>query len=137
MGGRGSGYQRERQTTVEECLVLSISALRASGPISGGVWRKGSVAWGDVLSVRFEVNTCSGDAGAIWLDYLLHNRRVHECISLTTTIPKFGGQRWWFRCPLTDRRVSRLYLPPNGLTFRSRMAHKLTYKSCQESGRHQ
>ena len=136
MGGWGSVYGRERQITVEECLVLSIAALRASGPLSAGVWRKGSIVCGDGLCVVFELNTCSGDSGAIWLKYVVEGQKVHECISMTASIPNFGGRRWWFRCPLTDRRVSNLYLPPGERTFGSRVAYKLTYRSCQESGRH-
>jgi hypothetical protein len=136
MGGWGSGYRRERQTAAEECFVLSMSTLRACGPLASGVWRKGSFICSD-LAVNFELNTFGADTGAVWLQYILGNRKVHQCISLTASIPNFGGRRWWFRCPMMELRVSKLYLPPGEVTFGSRRAYKLTYRSCQESGRHE
>jgi hypothetical protein len=47
----------------------------------------------------------------------------------------------WFLCPLArqdggpPRRVAKLYLPPGGKYFGSREAYRLTYTSCQESGK--
>ena len=35
----------------------------------------------------------------------------------------------------TDRRPTKLYLPPGGKYFGSREAYRLTYQSCQESGK--
>lgn len=60
-------------------------------------------------------------------------------VRLTTTLPRFGGQRWWFVCPLVvtgrpcDRRVGKLYLPPGGRYFGCRHCYRLTYRSCQDS----
>ena len=56
--------------------------------------------------------------------------------------PTYGGRRWWFMCPLAfmagapPRRVAKLYLPPGGRYFGSREAYRLTYTSCQESGKY-
>jgi hypothetical protein len=47
----------------------------------------------------------------------------------------FGGRRWWFVCPRTGDRVAKLYLPPGALTFASRKAHRLGYRSQRESPR--
>ena len=61
-----------------------------------------------------------------------------EAIPLTKTRPNFGGQRWWFICPLTvngvacGRRVRKLYLPPGGQYFGCRNCYDLTYESAQE-----
>jgi hypothetical protein len=56
-----------------------------------------------------------------------------EClVPLTTTVPHFGGLRWWFRCPLAvnghpcNRRVGKLYLPPGRRYFGCRRCHDLT-----------
>lgn len=51
----------------------------------------------------------------------------------------WGGIRWWFTCGMNGderycgRRVSKLFLPPEGRRFACRRCHGLTYKSCQES----
>ena len=55
-------------------------------------------------------------------------------IRLVTTIPNYGGRRWWFICPLSrddggsPRRVSKLYLPPGERYFGSREGYALTYE---------
>ena len=54
-------------------------------------------------------------------------------IDLVTTPQPFGGRRWWFVCPKTAKRVSKLYLPPGAVTFASRGAHRLAYKSQRET----
>ena len=50
-------------------------------------------------------------------------------IDLVTTPQPFGGRRWWFVCPKTAKRVSKVYMPPGAVTFASRGAHRLAYKS--------
>jgi hypothetical protein len=60
-------------------------------------------------------------------------------VRLVTTRPTYGGLRWWFLCPLQRHdggpapRAGKLYLPPGGRYFGSRVAYGLTYTSCQES----
>ena len=45
---------------------------------------------------------------------------------------EFGGERWWFTCPLKvndvncNRRVGKLYLPPGANYFGCRSCHELT-----------
>ena len=43
-------------------------------------------------------------------------------IQLETTAQPFGGRRWWFVCPRTGRRATKLYLPNGAFTFASRQA---------------
>ena len=50
-------------------------------------------------------------------------------VDLTTTEQPFGGRRWWFVCSITRRRVSKLYLPAGAITFASRQAYRLGYRS--------
>lgn len=42
---------------------------------------------------------------------------------------RFGGKRWWWVCPRTGARVTKLYLPNGGLRFWSRQAYGLAYQS--------
>jgi hypothetical protein len=41
--------------------------------------------------------------------------------------PSFGGRRWWFICPVTAKRVGKLYVPNGATHFAGRKAHDLTY----------
>jgi hypothetical protein len=61
--------------------------------------------------------------------------RADYWIELTTTPQPFGGRRWWFLCPRTGERVARLHLPPGALTFASRKAYRLGYRSQRETPR--
>jgi hypothetical protein len=42
---------------------------------------------------------------------------IDELIYLVATRPPFGGLRWWFVCPRTNRRVRMLYLPLGARRF--------------------
>jgi hypothetical protein len=57
-------------------------------------------------------------------------------IQLVTTPQPFGGRRWWFLCPLTGRRATKLHLPEGALTFSSRQAYRLAY-ACQREPSHE
>ena len=36
---------------------------------------------------------------------------IDDKIRLTTTRPSFGGLRWWFVCPRTDRHRNTVFIP--------------------------
>ena len=58
----------------------------------------------------------------------------HDCrVDLEAAEPRYGGLRWWFICPLTDRRVRVLCLPPEGTVFASRHAFGLGYRSQRQT----
>ena len=50
---------------------------------------------------------------------------------------RFGGSRWWGRCPLQvngrpcNRRVGKLYSPSRAAYFGCRICFELTYESAQ------
>ena len=134
MGGSGSGWQGPKKDIVEDCLVLSIKELAKAGLLKTGCpsvswrWRSGDET---VASMKLEFRciqkkepsgSCTQPPG-------------HPCTtpSRSSTVPHYGGRRWWFLCPSTKARVSKLYLPPGATMFGSRQAHGLTYRSCQSS----
>jgi hypothetical protein len=59
---------------------------------------------------------------------------VRDRIRLLWTSPTFGGRRWWFQCPRTGRRTTKLFLPNGGQHFWSRAGYGLGY-ACQREGR--
>ncbi len=62
------------------------------------------------------------------------DRLITDIVYLAWTVPTFGGRRWWFLCPQTARRVTKLFLPAGGWHFWSREAHGLGY-ACQRDDR--
>ena len=85
-------------------------------------------------SVSFVVDTIEVEDASFNLSYRLGPEERHvDCrIRLTTTTPYFGGIRWWFRCPLSGRRVRKLYLVWGCDYFASRAALGLAYASTRE-----
>jgi hypothetical protein len=143
MGGPGSGSWRRQtsKTTVEESVALSTRHLKL-GSDSSGAWTWTS-SKGVRVSVRYVIYW------GIESPTLSLRHRWGEHLDLRTTLSReatsmnFGGERWWFICPLEmngapcENRVAKIYLPPAANHFGCRKCHKLTYQSCQEAHRFQ
>jgi hypothetical protein len=136
MGGRGSGWQRERKTTVEEGLILDIKVLVAKGALVPGAYRRGSLTWQcDGSEFEYESELRQDGTGSLFLRCVGPGQQFCHWVSLCSTVPHYGGRRWWFICPIKKIRVAKLYLPSGARTFASRGAYSLTYRSCQSSFR--
>jgi hypothetical protein len=127
-----------RKVVFAACLTLSTTGL-ASLPLSGVChWENRSGAVGYTFDPALSV---------LHLNYTLADpaRQQQESLAYLVQLEarptRFGGQRWWFLCPLMDRgqpcnsRVSNLYLPPGQRHFGCRHCHRLTYASRQRSQR--
>jgi hypothetical protein len=57
---------------------------------------------------------------------------VTSRVPLVHTTPTFGGRRWWFVCPRTACRTTKLFLPNGGQHFLSRRAYGLAYDAENE-----
>jgi hypothetical protein len=142
MGGMGSGNWwrwQGRKSTVEKSLVVAMKDIRKR--LSGGA--AGTFTWtwasGSKSSIGYFV-TWNYDTPTVILHYRWRDvEDVRIPVSLEATATQFGGQRWWFICPLIvrgvpcDRRAGKLYLPPGARYFGCRRCHNLTYRSCQEA----
>lgn len=150
MGGSGSGRYGSCSVKqrVENCRVMEIGNLVRDGIVSKTP-SQGSIVWTNtrtgerVASVGYSC-TGYGDDWMLVLDYTItryddEKKEINLQIPLQITRPNFGGERWWFTCPLVvggcscRRKVCKLYLPPGGIYFGCRHCYNLTYKSCQES----
>ena len=142
MGGLGSGNWFRWQgskATVEQSLALAVSTFgKRLYPHSTG-----TITWtpsrGKQSSIGYEV-TWNGTGPRIRLHYRLGDAEDIEIpVQMQSTPTHFGGERWWFTCPLIvngvecGRRVGKLYLPGGAKYFGCRNCHRLTYRSCQES----
>jgi hypothetical protein len=154
MGGIGSGNREPRwnkKGVVEDCLCLNANEWMRADILKAGVRRTGLWGWtspdGSQSDVRYEVSI--HDLARPWLRLRYSWKpngagppeQVDYPVPLTTTRQRNGGVRWWFRCPLLadglpcDRRVAKLYLPPQARYFGCRRCHELTYRTCQRSAR--
>ncbi len=68
-------------------------------------YRNGQVAGrvGHVVEIADE------DAGTLTLDYTVNGAPVRQVFALVARPCRFGGRRWFARCPRTGRLVAKLY----------------------------
>jgi len=60
-------------------------------------------------------------------------KKSHNYEVLIETTPcNYGGDRWWFLCPICFRRCRIIYQPPGQSVFACRICHDLSYRSRQE-----
>ena len=152
MGGYGSTRWEfhRKKLTADDCRNLSIFHLKRENLLTPGrkssgrwVWHKQSTGE-ELASIGYEL-TLTEDNPFLRLHYVHTSRwseekiKVDYLIPLVTTGCHFGGQRYWFICPMTvngrycGRRVGKLYLAPGNPYFACRHCHDLTYRSSQES----
>ena len=146
MGGYGSGYQGPKKAAVEDGLTLSISDLRRKkalvpGARTGGTWIWSYAGREPHAKIGYTADLSNPSGGTMRLTYTSNGEPMDYMIQLVSTVPTYGGRRWWFLCPLSradggpSRRVTKLHLPPGARYFGSREAYRLTYTSCRESGK--
>ena len=103
----------------------------------------GALNWqspfGEIISsVGFQLFWHSPHYGELVLSYVESSKvtdPIRLRIALTATRSGFGGQRWWFKCPIggatgqCDQRVKKLYLPAFATHFGCRACHGLHYRT--------
>jgi hypothetical protein len=135
MGGFNSG-RRPTQPAVEDGLTLDPGQLLRHGNLPLGRHVAGTLTWTRQPSgehageIGYEADMRDRDHASLRLQYSRTSwdgtKTVHDYrVELVTTIPPFGGVRWWFLCPRTGRLASKLYLPPGA----SRVAFRMGYQS--------
>ena len=142
MGGYGSTRWNShyKKLAVEDCRKLTMKVIH-SFIRKGGRW--GTVTWSrngepiGNISCRVVGNE---EPESLRLIYTITKHDPEEKkdfdypVRLTTTPLPWGGQRYWFICPLVGcgRRVSVLYLAPRREYFACRHCYRLSYRSRQE-----
>ena len=130
---------------VEECKSISTKFLNTHHYFDGGI-RWGWMTWScngeQTGSIVFGISTLEGNE-YIRFKYTHTDSKTGEKSDLdykariVSTHCHYGGQRWWFICPLAvngrlcSRRVGVLYLA-NDKRFGCRYCCNLTYQSCKE-----
>jgi hypothetical protein len=135
MGGYGSGRSGGRPT-VEDGLTLNLNKLIREHTFCPHQQRSSSIVWTfsytdeQAAWISFHADL-GGERGRVRLPYTTtrpwsgEKRQSDYWIDLATTPQPFGGRRWWFVCPRTGQRVSKLHLPPGATIFASHKAYRL------------
>jgi hypothetical protein len=134
MGGYGSGryFKHDTRITLDELTSLSVTEMARKQIFAIGSDTSGTISWNNSDSaISFIASTHDDQNLYLRLQYKLlsSNEFQDYTIRLSRTSMRFGGWRWWFHCPKTDHRVTRLYLVPEDGRFVSRHAYKLLYSS--------
>ncbi len=134
MGGFGSG-RLAQHVTCEASLNLDLASPATRSALKPNARTRGCWRWSshdrEIASVGYEWS--SKDA-RLTLVYNCSGTPVRQIVTLACSSPHYGGERWWFCCPFTGRRVRALFLPPGARLWGSRHAYNLTYQSCRASG---
>lgn len=142
MGGTGSGRSGGRPTT-DSGLTLDVGRLLRQRTLVPGATCTGILIWTNSYtgkrsaSLGYESHLGEED-GRLRLHYTT-TRWTDEkhysdyWVTLRTTLQPFGGRRWWFVCPRSGQLCAKLYLPAGALTFASRRAYRLGYRSQRET----
>lgn len=131
MGGINSGRRRNvHRGAVEQFPVIDLRVLKRAGLLKPGECTYDTLRWRnqdlEALEVRIFVDLSSADDASIRIAGDVPDQRsAIECVPC-----HYGGNRYYFLCPLTGARCEQLFLV-DGI-FASRKAHRLTYASQSE-----
>lgn len=136
MGGHSSGrYRTRNRGAVEQSLRLDMRRLRRLGIVQPGARVSSSLSWsrGDetVGSVGLTVDLTDPDLGHVSLDYSVGGEPRTRHIDLEAVPCRYGGRRFYFRCPRSGQRCELLCCV--GGEFASRQHHRLTFSSQSET----
>lgn len=113
--------------------MLSIKELFDRGLIEESAFHVGLWRWADSSifqfegAVRYEADLRHPQNSALRLKYEVDSVEIDYCVLLSSEDQGIIGRRWWFRCPIKDIRVTKLYLPTGARRFASRQAYELIY----------
>ena len=136
MGGHSSGrYRTRNRGAVEQSLRIDMRQLRRAGFIRPGARVSGTWSWSRAGertgAIGFTVDLTDPDNGLVELDYTFNGERRLRMVDIEAAPCRYGGRRFYFRCPRTGRRCELLCCI--GGEFASRQHHRLTYFSQSET----
>jgi hypothetical protein len=125
--------QQDPRRGVHECLVLSTKELFDKGLLANHAFHVGAWRWAETNifqscgPIRYEADLRNHEAATLRLRYEIDGLNIDYAVVLSSVEQGWLGPRWWFHCPLSGIRITKLYLPPGATRFASRQSHQLTY----------
>jgi hypothetical protein len=128
------------KTPVEHCHFLAVRDLQADGLLRADLARAVvTITYGSGLAIRCTLTVPSSDRRYLQIDDAGTAAKTFrgQQATLVSTVPHYGGRRWWFVCCDCGKRFTKLYLPSGDLHqwFACRRCHELVYASQQENHR--
>jgi hypothetical protein len=140
MGGFRSGRYGGAVTAEGTASYIIVASTLTRARLQMGQRATGTFHFGEeMFPVEVQIDTTDPSDPFIELTHQMRDSRerqriVRDRVRLIWTVPTYGGRRWWFQCPRTGRRITKLFLPNGGLHFWSRQAYGLGY-ACQREDR--
>jgi hypothetical protein len=140
MGGFGSGRHGGTVTAEGTASYVIGASVLTRARLQVGQFAKGTFHFDEGrFAVEVLVDTFDLSGPSMVLIHKTRDDRegdrvVSDRIRLLWTVPTYGGRRWWFQCPRTGRRATKLFLPNGGQHFWSRAGYGLGY-ACQREDR--
>lgn len=136
MGGLGSGNHTGR-LTANMCQSIDVAAMIRQERLVPGCLTYGGLSWNcggsPAGAISYQGDMTDAFNATLVLSYSISRRGerqdVRQEVRLSFTEPNYGGRRWWMHCPITGRRVRKLYKPLGGDRFACRQAWRLVYQS--------
>lgn len=131
MGGYSSGrYRTRNRGAVEATCRIDIRFLRSRGAFKEGRTTTGTLRWSrhgtETGSVGWTVHLGSGDRQMV-VSFSCGGQSHRQVIRLEAVPMRFGGLRYYARCPRTGRRCE--VLPIIQGVIACRQFHRLAYAS--------
>jgi hypothetical protein len=135
MGGYLSGrYRTANRGAIEHAQRIDVRRLKQLGLVCSGAYVASTLRWSrhgeEYASVGISVDLSNGAGGAMNLAYSNHGVTQNQTVQIVAQPCRYGGHRFYFRCPVTGDRVAGLALAAGH--FVSRKAARLTYSSQSE-----
>jgi hypothetical protein len=133
MGGPGSGnrtnhhWHQPARLAVEDVIRLDPRTVTESGE-----WRF-VCRDGPMITLRYDFDPWRR---RVTLTHLWERPPCPYEIDLERWRQPRGGTRWYWICPVCERRRDALYLPPGQAEFACRRCSNLTHRSTKECGKH-
>lgn len=130
MGGFGSGRRLESKAVTSSCLSIDVTDLKKAGALEPGC--QFTLQFGNQNGEMYGET----EDAQVWFIYaILRGDDYHDCVDcvpLSYTPARFGGDRPWFMCPYVDcnKRVKKLYISTR---LGCRYCLSLSYQSKNDS----
>lgn len=126
---------------VNHCRTLNINRMVETGAIKQGTSQSGTWAWTNSetgeqkASIGYHSHAWDLNGAYLRVHYTLTDsgKAMDYNIPLIATKAHFGGVRFWFKCPVTGRKATKLFLPYGATFFACRQAYRLKYASQSQS----
>lgn len=136
MGGFNSG-QRATTPDTDDCLQLSLSKLRREGLLRRYLMARQTRYWDfdgvvvGTVTIVADIE-CLEPTPCLRLTGWAFGQRIYQRLEIVSQPQPFGGERFYLLCPITGRRCTVLFLPPNKSYFASARGWDVPYASTRE-----